>query len=80
MNKEQIPISRQALIKRINRVLAKRPWAEKLHTSRGWREKLNLGDYYRIDVYRNCVVDHHVDLEELGVDLEVLLPQELLAD
>lgn len=55
-------------IARINRQLAKQ--YHKLRTSRSWREKSNLGDYYVIDAYRNAVIDHHVDLDFLEKELQ----------
>ena len=39
----------------------------------------NLGDYYRIDTYRNFVVDTFVNLEYLGRELGVLRPGERMA-
>jgi len=41
--------------------------------------RLDLGDYYVIDISRNRVVNKHVDLEDLGRQLEVLKDWEELA-
>jgi hypothetical protein len=45
-------------IARINRKLAK--WDEKLRTSRGWSEYINLGRLHVIELRRNFVVNRNV--------------------
>jgi hypothetical protein len=61
-------------VARIRRILAKND--RKLKTSRSWGEKHNLGDHYIVDIYTNVVVDHHVDLGELGTELALAAEQE----
>ena len=63
-------VTRNALIKRINRRLAHQD--ERLCVSRSDSAKLTLGDFHILDIYRNLVVNMHVDLEELGTELGVL--------
>ena len=81
--KQKVGISERALIQRINRKL--KSDNQKLCTQRYWRdgsnlyENSNLGRYYVIDVYRNYVVDHHVDIEDMGRKLGVFAPWEELA-
>ena len=75
--KRTVPVSRRALIQRINRRL---PEDEILKTSRGHMLRNNVGDYYILDVNRNFIVTGHVDLEELGRKLEALFPYEHLED
>ena len=64
---KKVPVTERALFQRINRKLKQDNQA--LRTARGfwngpdWYEDTNLGRYYVIDIYRNVVVDHHVDLE-----------------
>jgi hypothetical protein len=70
-------VSEWALVKRINRAL--RPEWQQLKKVRGGRAWMDLGDFYILDVRHNFVVDHHVDIEELGRELEVLAPYERLA-
>lgn len=60
-------IAQKAQIARINRKLAKRD--EKLLTSRGWRELQNLGTYHIVNVYRNEVVNSHINLDDLEAEL-----------
>jgi hypothetical protein len=80
----KVPISERALFQRINRRLKKDGRA--LQTARGfsdgtyWHENTNLGRYYIVDVRRNFVVNHHLDLQELGRELEVLSPWEELVE
>ena len=70
-------VSERALIKRINRKLAQGPRPEKLcktrPESRAW---LDLGDYYVRDIYRNLIMDNHVDVTELAKDLNVIAEYE----
>lgn len=74
----KIPVSPRALIQRINRKL--RDENEVVRAARGERAKQQLGDFYRLDVDRNAVVQTDVDLEELGRELGVLSAAEVLDD
>lgn len=63
--------SEQALIKRINRILAKED--QKLRKPRGERQRTELGDYYVIDIYKNAIVTLRID--DLEKYAEKLLPK-----
>ncbi len=75
---KQVPVSRRALIARLNRHLKKD--GECLRTSRGERARQDLGDYFVIDVSKNHVINKDVDLEDLGRELGVLAAFEKLTD
>jgi hypothetical protein len=65
------PVSRKALVGRINRNLRKRD--EMLRACRpGSRSYHDLGDYYIVNFSRNFVVSKNVDLEDFGREIEVL--------
>jgi hypothetical protein len=49
-------VSERAIIARINRALA--PQDMQLKTSRGWRMKLDVGDYYVINVQAHAPAGH----------------------
>lgn len=66
-------ISKNALIKRINRKLSRED--EQLRTLRGERDWSNLGNYY-ITNGRNNVMAAHVNLERLGRELGALKAHE----
>ena len=40
----------------------------------------NVGEYYLIDAYRNCVMRTDIDLEQVGRELGALAPHETLAE
>jgi len=71
---EKIPISKRALVQRINRHLRKQN--EALRGKRGE----NTGEYYLVDLGRNTVVQDGVPIEKLGRELGVLKPFERLED
>ena len=68
--KQRVPVTMRALIQRINRILGKD--REKLKTPRGEQARFELGQYYVLDLHRNCVLQKDVDPEELGRTLGVL--------
>jgi len=78
------PVSHDALVKRINRKLARE--GERLRKTRPCRGEgvsrmwMNCGDFYVIDVRRNFLVDTHVDVEILGRKLGVLAHYERLVE
>jgi len=77
MAKTLAPVSERALIGRINRRLDRD--YKKLYKSRpGSRLEANVGRFYVVDVWRNTVVDTHVDLESYGRELGVLAEWEQL--
>lgn len=78
----RVPVGRNALIKRINRVLAKKN--QRLGTRRGQMEGVprrftDQWRYYVLDVPRNLLLGH-VDPETLGRELGVLKPHERLVE
>jgi hypothetical protein len=75
MTKRLVPIAERALYQRINRKL--RGDGEVLKRSRG-RVETTLGDYYVVNVERNFVAQHHVDLVELARELGVMAEWEFL--
>lgn len=71
----KVAISERALIQRLNRTLAKD--GEKLRKRRGDGYH-DTGDFYIIDVEKNCVAYMDVDIEQLGRKLGVLAKWETL--
>jgi hypothetical protein len=65
-----VPVTLRALLQRINRKLGKED--ERLVTARGEKARVELGDYYILNVNRNWLVSQHVDPETLGRELGVL--------
>jgi hypothetical protein len=74
----KVPVSRRALLARINRALRKE--GEVLKATRADRWRGDLGDYYTVDTDRNAIVAQHVDPEELGRRLGVLADYEEVRD
>lgn len=66
----KLPISMQALIKRINRKL--KPNLEALKIARSERLRIDVGQYYIIDYRLNAIQQHNVDPVDLGRELGVL--------
>ena len=75
---KKVPVTRRALLQRINRALKKD--GEMLKATRGERARQDLGDYYIIDLNLNAVLHKDVDLESCGRDLKVLQKFERLVD
>lgn len=75
--KQTVPVTERALLQRVNRALANE--GKQLQKARGGTARLELGDYYTVNVQRNFVVQKDVDLEELGRKLNSLRPYESLA-
>jgi len=74
----QKSVTMTALISRINRKL--KPDHETLKVTRGERLRQNVGDFYVLDVNRNCIVQQHSDPERLGRELGVLKDYEEVAN
>jgi hypothetical protein len=71
MNETQNLVTERALLRRINRELAKRH--EAVRSCRpGTRAYNNLGRYHLLDIYRNQVLDSNIDIQALGRKLSVL--------
>lgn len=76
MKKQSVPVTRRALIQRVNRVLAKDGQAVK--ATRG-RAAESLGCYFRLDIKHKTVLARNVNLEQLGRELGALRGWESLA-
>jgi hypothetical protein len=72
------PVSRRALIQRLNRKLEKDGMTVK--KTSGKRAKIDLGEYFVLDLKRNSAVELHVDLEKLGHKHGVLAEWERMED
>ena len=70
-------MTKGALIQRVSRALAKE--GEILKKSRGMQMFLNVGEYYAIDLQYNAVSRKNINLEDLGRELGVLRPYEVLS-
>ena len=75
--KQRVPVTVRALIQRINRKLALQD--ESLRKARTENVRLTVGDYYIVDVMRNCIAHREVDIEEQGRQLGALKPWETVA-
>ena len=71
-------ISFDAVVKRINRRLAKND--EKLRVARSERARTEIGDFFIVDVAVNGLLATHVDPEALARVLGVLHASERVAD
>lgn len=78
MKKQTVPISGRALIQRINRKLKLED--QVLRAARGERARMDLGEYYIIDVRHNFVLFKDIGLKELGRELGVLAKYERLEE
>jgi len=70
----KVPVSTRALMQRINRTL--RVDEEMVKATRGEKAKTDLGDFYRLDLTHNAIIETHVDLEEMAKEYKVLQPFE----
>lgn len=73
----RVPVSRDALIKRINRRL---PEDEVVRVTRGERERSHLGDYWIHNVFLNYPAATDIDLETVARELGAMRDAEYLAD
>ena len=74
MKTTKVPVTRRALIQRINRALAKE--GEALKTTRGDKWRSSLGDYYVVNLNRNFIISTHIDPEVFGREIKALAPYE----
>jgi hypothetical protein len=80
VSRPTVPVSERALVQRINRALAQkhgkfgqsRIGMVQLKKTKGGRAIQDLGEYYELDVYRNTIRSHHVDIEKLARELGAL--------
>jgi hypothetical protein len=76
---QKVPVSKRALLARLNRRLAKD--GEIIKGTGGTKgRRYELGEYYCISLARNTVTDTHVDLEAWARELAVLRPYERLEE
>ena len=73
-----IPITKRALLQRVNRALNKED--RQLKKAVGARLQQNVGEYYVVDLRLNAVAMLDVDPVELARKLEVLQPWERVAN
>jgi hypothetical protein len=75
----KVPVSERALVARINRKLEGDSEAIRRcrRDSKGWSE---LGDYYLIDLEKNCLIAKDVDLQDFARKLGVLANHEALGE
>lgn len=72
---KKVPITEKALYQRINRKLRQRD--EVLKRSRVSTE-VDLGKYFVVDLHRNAVTNHHIDIEDFGKQIGVMADWESL--
>jgi hypothetical protein len=78
MSPQKVPVSKRALVQRINRKLAEDNGV--LRAARGFQEQNELGELYVLSIRKNYVTEKHVDLEKLGRKLGVLRDHEILVE
>jgi hypothetical protein len=78
MTAGMLPVSKRAVLQRINRKLRKN--MEMVRTLRGHRWQSDGGRFFRVDLDRNVLIQKHVDLDQLAKDLGVLYPYEEIVD
>ena len=78
---EKIPVSKPALIRRINRKLASEGrMGHKLKKIRGQAGRSSLGEYYIVDIDKNYILETFVNLEDCGRKLGTLQQYEKLVE
>jgi hypothetical protein len=77
---QKVPISRRALIQRINRKL--RHNGEVLKIARGSRaeSESDVGRYFIVNIKRNSLVNDHCDPEAVGREIGVMAEYERLVE
>jgi hypothetical protein len=78
MEQKKIPVSRRALLARVNRILAKKDQALRISRSHG--ERSNLGEAYILDTHKNSPVFMNVNLKDLAEELGAIKAFEEMAD
>jgi len=71
-------VSFDAAVRRLRRSYASQGLA--LRRARGLYWRSQCGDWYVIDVRRNCIVHKHLDIHQAAVDQGVVAPGECIAD
>ena len=78
MKPTKAPVSRRALVQRINRKYAKDRITLKKTTGR--QAKIEVGQYFLLDLERGSVVEKHVDLVQFALKHGFLADWERLED
>jgi len=77
--KVTVPVSKRALLARLNRKLAAD--LEMVKTTRdNTRARRDLGEFYVVDMLINRIVEHDIDLDDFARKRGVLAQHEHLAD
>ena len=71
----KLRLDARAVLQRVNRKLKNAN--EIVKKARGRLEQ-EVGEYYRLDLHRNAIIEKDVDLEKLGRELGVLKPYEVI--
>jgi hypothetical protein len=69
----KVPITKRALLQRLNRVL--KPSAKLLKKAKATQARL-MGEFYVVDTKRNAIAQKKVNVEKLGRKHKVLAPWE----
>ena len=75
---DRIVVKEQALVKRLNRAMAKE--GRKVKKARSTRMQLDVGEWFAVDVIGNYVVRQFVDLGQLADEWSVLKAWEVVAE
>lgn len=70
MDTKKVPVSKRAVIARINRALAKEN--QTLRVSRSNAERSNFGEAFILDTMHNTVVAHQISINDLAVEIGAL--------
>lgn len=69
--KQKVPVTARALVQRINRALKKEH--QQVRATRGTGNMwITLGDFYVVDIQGHFIDSHHVDIEKLARNLDVI--------
>ena len=69
-----VPVTRRAVMQRVNRKLGQRN--EALRAWRSSSQEYSIGDLYRLDFAANAVLDVNVDLDPFAREVGALQPWE----
>ena len=72
----RVRVSLGAVRNRVDRALRLENDRVRLKRSRGAKCVQDLGEWFVLEIYRNFVVQHHIDLEAYARELGVLAPYE----
>lgn len=78
MKPAKAPVSRRAVLQRVNRKLAKDGLTLKVST--GGQAQIEVGQYFVLDVKRGAVIERHIKLEQFAKKSGVLADWERMED